>query len=123
VIFYSALAFVAVLIHILFALWVYDDACRLLQESRDPRALISRPWVWLIATLAGGLLVLAAYWAMHRSMLSPRVVRELDGDDKVGVESSASRIAEIKKKARRRMRRRARSSDPEPKNSDSTTES
>jgi uncharacterized membrane protein len=123
VIFYSVVAILGVVIHALFALWVYDDACRLVEQSRNPRALVTRPWVWLLSTLIGGLLTMAVYWAIHRSMLSPRVVRELDDDGEEEVEDPAARIAAIKKKARRRMRQRAHSSDAEPQQPDSTTES
>lgn len=79
--FYAAIALAGVLVHAMLALWVYDDACRLIEQNRDRRVLVSRPWVWLLATLAVGLLSLVAYWAIHRSMLSPRVVRELENGE------------------------------------------
>lgn len=103
--FYAALAITGAVVHILLSLWVYDDARRLLIETRDNAALVTRPWVWLFATLVGGIMTLAVYWLIHRSTLSARVLRGLEESD------AAPSVAEIKKKARRRIRRRAYASD------------
>ena len=119
VLFYAAIAILGAIVHILLSLWVYDDARRLLIDTGDSAALVTRPWIWLFATLVGGILTLAVYWMIHRSTLSPRVLRELDREEVERPVDPATRIAAIKKKARRR----AHSSDAEPQQPDSTTES
>lgn len=100
-----AITVLGAVVHILLSLWVYDDARKLLISTQDPGALIARPWVWLFATLVGGILTLAVYWMIHRSMLSPRVAHAADGEEAMAPSTSPA-ILEAKKKARRRRRRR-----------------
>ena len=59
-----------VLIHIVFAIAVYRDATRL---DRTRALIIVGPGIWCIATLLGGVITAAIYWAMHHSRLNPDV--------------------------------------------------
>lgn len=60
------------LVHLLLCFWIYDDARRLLLETRDRRAVVIAPWFWLLAVLVTGIAGLAVYWGIHRSTLNPR---------------------------------------------------
>jgi hypothetical protein len=55
-------------IHFAFAFGVKEDGERLQEELRGP--LFVRPPLWGLATLLGGLPVVALYWVMHHSSLS-----------------------------------------------------
>lgn len=59
-----------VLIHIVFAIAVYRDATRL---DRVRTLIIAGPAIWGIATLIGGVITAAIYWAMHHSRLNPDI--------------------------------------------------
>ena len=59
-----------VLIHIVFAIAVYRDAIRL---DRTRALIIVGPGIWCIATLLGGVITAAIYWAMHHSRLNPDI--------------------------------------------------
>ena len=61
-------AILTVLIHIVFAVAVYRDAIRL---DRTRALIIVGPAIWGIATLIGGVITAAIYWAMHHSRLNP----------------------------------------------------
>ena len=63
-------AVLTVLIHIVFALAVYRDALRL---DRTRTLIIAGPAIWCIATLIGGVITVAIYWAMHHSRLNPEI--------------------------------------------------
>ena len=61
------IALIGILVKIVFAIAVYRDAVRLDQT----RALIIvGPAIWGIATLFGGVVTAAIYWAMHHSRLN-----------------------------------------------------
>ena len=59
-----------ILINILFAIAVYRDATRL---DRTRALIIVGPGIWCIATLLGGVITAAIYWAMHHSRLNPDI--------------------------------------------------
>lgn len=63
-------AILTVLIHIVFAVAVYRDAIRL---DRTRALIIVGPGIWCIATLIGGVITAAIYWAMHHSRLNPDI--------------------------------------------------
>ena len=63
-------AILTVLIHIVFAIAVYRDAIRL---DRTRALIIVGPGIWCIATLIGGVITAAIYWAMHHSRLNPDI--------------------------------------------------
>ena len=65
-----AVAVLTVLIHIIFAVAVYRDAIRL---DRTRTLIIVGPAIWCIATLLGGVITAAIYWAMHHSRLNPDI--------------------------------------------------
>lgn len=58
-------ALVTVIVHVYFALAVFQDAKRL-----KPVFVVGG--VWALATLAGGVFVAAIYWVMHHSDLVRR---------------------------------------------------
>lgn len=62
-------------IHLAFAAGVYLDISKLrsLQGGalKGARTMLVTPWVWVLATLLGGIFVAAIYWAIHRSTLRP----------------------------------------------------
>ncbi len=65
-----AVAVLTILIHIVFAIAVYRDATRL---DRTRNLIIVGPGIWCIATLVGGVITVAIYWAMHHSRLNPDI--------------------------------------------------
>ncbi len=56
-----------ILVKIVFAIAVYRDAVRL---DRTRTLIIVGPVIWGIATLFGGVVTAAIYWAMHHSRLN-----------------------------------------------------
>ena len=64
-------AVLTVLIHIVFAVAVYRDATQL---DRTRALVIVGPGIWCIATLLGGVITAAIYWAMHHSRLNPDIL-------------------------------------------------
>ena len=65
-----AAAVFGILIRIVFAIAVYRDATRL---DRTRNLIIVGPGIWCIATLIGGVITAAIYWAMHHSRLNPDI--------------------------------------------------
>ena len=65
-----AVTVLTVLVHIVFAVAVYRDATRL---DRTRALIIVGPGIWCIATLLGGVITAAIYWAMHHSRLNPDI--------------------------------------------------
>ena len=63
-------AVLGILVHIVFAIAVYRDAVRL---DRTRTLIIAGPIIWGIATLFGGVVTAAIYWAMHHSRLNPDI--------------------------------------------------
>lgn len=63
-------AVLSILVNIVFAIAVYRDAVRL---DRTRTLIIAGPAIWGIATLFGGVVTAAIYWAMHRSRLNPDI--------------------------------------------------
>ena len=59
-----------ILMHVVFAVAVYRDATRL---DRTRTLIIVGPAIWGIATLVGGVITAAIYWAMHHSRLNPDI--------------------------------------------------
>lgn len=62
-------AILSVMIHVAFAAGVYVVARRR-EDCGGPGNQFVSAFVWGVATLAGGVLVAAAYWLMHLSRLS-----------------------------------------------------
>lgn len=56
-----------VIAHLGFAIGVYIDGKRMLQQRMGP--FLAGPFIWAIMTFAGGIVVIAAYWAIHYSTL------------------------------------------------------
>jgi len=65
-----AVAVLGILVNIVFAIAVYRDAVRL---DRTRTLIIAGPAIWGIATLFGGVVTAAIYWAMHHSRLNPDI--------------------------------------------------
>ena len=63
-------AVLGILVNIVFAIAVYRDAVRL---DRTRTLIIVGPAIWGIATLFGGVVTAAIYWAMHHSRLNPDI--------------------------------------------------
>ena len=63
-------AVLGILVHIVFAIAVYRDAVHL---DRTRTLIIAGPMIWGIATLFGGVVTAAIYWAMHHSRLNPDI--------------------------------------------------
>lgn len=62
---------VTALTHLLFAIGVFRDAVKL-RNSLPPReTVLVGPVIWSLATLIGGPLMAAVYWALNRSTLRP----------------------------------------------------
>lgn len=60
----------ASIINIIFAIAVKEDADRLIQ--RNECLFLVGPGLWSLATLFGGITVVALYWAVHYSTLQPK---------------------------------------------------
>ncbi len=67
------------LINIVFAIAVYRDAVRL-DQTRV--LIIVGPMIWGIATLFGGVVTAAIYWAMHHSRLNSDIPMTSTEDEK-----------------------------------------
>jgi len=65
-IFTIAVATVTFLVHLAFAFAVYLDA-----RDQDRPTIFVGALTWGLATLLGGVVVAALYWAMHHSTLRP----------------------------------------------------
>ena len=65
VIFWIGVAVLSLVVHVAFALAVYNDAGK-------HRTLLVGPVIWTLATLLGGVFAAAVYWAMHHSTLRVR---------------------------------------------------
>ena len=63
-------AVLGILVHIVFAIAIYRDAVHL---DRTRTLIIAGPAIWGIATLFGGVVTAAIYWAMHHSRLNPDI--------------------------------------------------
>ena len=59
---------VTVIVHIAFAFAVLFDAGNRRQQAR---LQFVGPGIWFLATLLGGIVVVAVYWLMHHSTLNP----------------------------------------------------
>jgi len=60
----------ASIINIVFAIAVKQDADRLIRRSGC--LFLVGPGLWALATLFGGVTVVALYWAVHYSTLRPK---------------------------------------------------
>ncbi len=64
------------IIHISFAIGVYQDA------KLRGHAIFVQAEIWLLATVLGGVLVATVYWLMHHSRLNPAIgVRQVEPHD------------------------------------------
>ncbi len=72
-------AVLGLLINIVFAIAVYRDAVRL-DQTRV--LIIVGPMIWGIATLFGGVVTAAIYWAMHHSRLNSDIPMTSTEDEK-----------------------------------------
>lgn len=59
----------AAIVHIAFAIGVYNDAEDLYKKMQRRPFLVSSI-IWTLATLIGGVLVVGIYWAIHHSTLN-----------------------------------------------------
>lgn len=71
VLFAVAVTITGLFVHVAFAIAVYQDAYELQREGPE-RLAFCWPFVWLLATLLGGVFVAAIYWALNRSNLRPQ---------------------------------------------------
>lgn len=71
----ALVAIMSLIVHIVFALGVYDVATRWV---RWRRVYFAGPVVWSLATLIGGVFVAAVFWLLHFSTLSAQDDFELD---------------------------------------------
>ncbi len=68
---FGILVIIAVgIINIVFAIAIKQDADRLVQ--REGCLFLVGPGLWSLATLFGGMTVVAIYWAVHYSTLRPK---------------------------------------------------
>ena len=72
-------AVLGLLINIVFAIAVYRDAVRL-DQTRV--LIIVGPMIWGLATLFGGVVTAAIYWAMHHSRLNSDIPMTSTEDEK-----------------------------------------
>lgn len=56
-----------IIVHITFAVAVYRDA------KRFGTPIFVESMVWMLATLIGGVVTAAIYWALHHSRLNPSI--------------------------------------------------
>ena len=59
-----------ILVHIVFAVAVYQDAKRLQTLT------FLGPVLWCVVTLVGGVITAGIYWVMHHSLLNPAIVAD-----------------------------------------------
>ena len=62
---------VTAVVHIVFACAVLHDSRNYLRQSQRTIFLVPGQ-IWALATLAGGLMVVGIYWAIHHSALRPQ---------------------------------------------------
>lgn len=77
-------AILTVLVHIVFAVAIYRDATRLNREQALVIAGVG-PAIWCVATLVGGVITAAIYWAMHHSRLNPTIPTSATESDETEV--------------------------------------
>lgn len=65
-----AMVLASIVVQVAFALAVGNDASSLRSQSRGP--VFVGPAVWALATLFGGPMVAATYWAMHHSTFAAK---------------------------------------------------
>lgn len=70
---------VSLLLHVAFAIAVYVDSERLVNDDKVETALVPGP-IWAIATLFGGVLVAIGYWVANRSKIANRKEGHKDFD-------------------------------------------
>lgn len=61
---------IVAVVHIAFAVGVYNDAEKLFERTRRKPFLVNSV-IWTLATLIGGVFVAGIYWAIHHSTLNP----------------------------------------------------
>lgn len=66
IIFYVIIA----IVHIAFAVGVYNDAEDLYEKTKRAPFFVNSI-IWTLATLIGGVFVAGIYWAIHHSTLNP----------------------------------------------------
>jgi hypothetical protein len=72
-------AVAAFVMHVAFAIGVGHDTRR--YATRHGTTVLVDPWVWTLATLMGGVLVVVTYWLLHHSTLRPALEEPpIDGE-------------------------------------------
>ena len=69
------------IVHLGFALAIYNDAEQLWRHFRR-RTFFVGGGLWALATLLGGVLVVGVYWFVHHSTLRPQPAKEGEGTGK-----------------------------------------
>jgi hypothetical protein len=64
---YGLVFLLIAIVHITFALGVWDDARRFRAQRTGP--FLVSPGMWALATLMGGMLAVGVYWLIHHSSL------------------------------------------------------